>query len=308
MLAEQAPASSTWVAGGLYRLVRRDFVWGDAPMLELQGAAERNLPRHMRLHSLLRPLTRDERLQEMAHAASDLIGRNAELADLHAALHRVSNRETYNGHEGLAARVIYGEMGIGKTALVSTFLSELNPDVRVLRAEGSPARSDLPYAALGEWVSQLTGAYGGSPATEAQRLIADILKDTDSEAQAEDVVACLAELVSSGAVAAADEADAMHNRRLIATGLRGLLDRVAAKAPIVLVLETAQWCDRQTLEVVSELHHLDPSLPILLIVVSRPDDKVMTFTEGLVRMELRRRVAACRWQPLHAAGDGGCTA
>ena len=137
LLGEHAPPGVSWVAGGLYRLVRRDFVWGDAPTIKIPGAEERNLPADMRIYSLLRPHTREEKLLEMASASSDLIGRDAELADLHAAYYGVVGSGLSTGQ--VAARVISGEMGIGKTALLTAFLNELPPDARVLRAECSPA-------------------------------------------------------------------------------------------------------------------------------------------------------------------------
>ena len=60
-----------------------------------------------------------------------LIGRDAELADMHAAYHNAVTPGPSGGLGCVTARVIYGEMGIGKTALVQAFLSELPPDARV---------------------------------------------------------------------------------------------------------------------------------------------------------------------------------
>ncbi|MBN1611781.1 MAG: protein kinase [Polyangiaceae bacterium] len=287
ILANQAPASSTWVAGGLYRLVRRDFVWGDAPILELEAGVERNLPRQMRLHSLLRPLTREERLKEMAHASSDFVGRSAELADLHAAYHRAANPEPGTGSGQVAARVVYGEMGIGKTALISAFISELPPETPVVRAEASPSRIDLAYSALAEWIQKLARTRGGLRVSEATEVLSELLRDDLSLENPDAAVSCLAEILTGGIVTAADEADAVQNRLLITAGLRSLLSQAARQAAVVLVLEGAHWCDRPTLEVVSELRHVAVELPVLLIVVSRPDDRVVPFTDGMVRMELR---------------------
>jgi serine/threonine protein kinase len=287
ILANQAPASSTWVAGGLYRLVRRDFIWGDAPILELEAGTERNLPRHMRLHSLLRPLTREERLKEMAHASTDFVGRSAELADLHAAYHRATSTEAGTSSGQLATRVVYGEMGIGKSALVSAFISELPAEVSVLRAESSPSRIDLAYSALAEWVQKLAGTPGGQRLSEATEVLSELLRNDMGIENPDAVVSCLAEILTGGIVTAADEADAVQNRLLITTGLRSLLAKAARSSPVILVLEGAQWCDRPTLEVVSELRHAATELPVLLIVLSRPDDRVARLTEGMVRMELR---------------------
>ncbi|HTJ81661.1 MAG TPA: protein kinase, partial [Polyangiaceae bacterium] len=177
-LGENAPPGKTWVAGGLYRLVRRDFRWGDAPTLDLEGAESFGAPRVMRSYALLRPLTREERAVEMALAPNDLVGRDAEKADLHAAFHRavtppadgksdppearhssVPPRSPSSvGPRGqLMSRVVIGEMGIGKTALVATFLSELPRDTRVVSIECSPVKSEIPHATLCDLLREATG-------------------------------------------------------------------------------------------------------------------------------------------------------
>ncbi len=148
-LAAASPPGRTWVAGGLYRLVRREFQWGDAPTLELGGPAsegEQPLPKNMRVYALVRALTREERHAELAIAAGELVGRDVERADLQAAYHRA-----VVGPE-VVSRLIVGEMGIGKTALVASFLRDLPPDARAVRLECAPSHAELPYAAIGELV------------------------------------------------------------------------------------------------------------------------------------------------------------
>ncbi len=50
LLGDHAPPGVSWVAGGLYRLVRRDFVWGDAPTIKIEDAQRLSLPqRHAHL-------------------------------------------------------------------------------------------------------------------------------------------------------------------------------------------------------------------------------------------------------------------
>src|SRR5690606_35794802 len=173
LLSQRAGAGVSLVAGGLYRLVRRDFLWGDAPTVDIPEAERRNLPRAMRIYSLLRPLTREEKLQEMSMAPSDLIGRDAELADLHAGYYSVVGAGAGQGHA--TARLISGEMGIGKTALTSAFLSELPPDARVLRVECSPAKSEVPLSTINEWIRELTGTRPGQSLDVARQRIADAL-------------------------------------------------------------------------------------------------------------------------------------
>ena len=287
MLAAQSPAGGTWVAGGLYRLVRREFIWGDAPTLELESGGERNLPRNMRVHSLLRPLTREEKQVAMAKASSDLVGRDAELADLQAAFHRVSGADEDSGPGTFTVRVVYGEMGIGKTALVTSFVSELTGEARILRVECSPARSELPYAALADWFRELTQLSAEESAETVSNRISQLLPELRETEDGEALVRCLAEMATGVVAEAADEAEASWNRRHIATGMRALLANGAKDHPLVVVLEGMQWCDRPTLELARDIIQTSEALPIFLLLVSRPDEKLMPMLEGIVRLELK---------------------
>ncbi|MEZ4233529.1 MAG: protein kinase [Polyangiaceae bacterium] len=286
LLGERAPAGATWVAGGLYRLVRRDFVWGDAPTIQLEDADERDLPRNMRIYALQRPLTREERLQVMQHAPSDLVGRDAELADLHAAYHRAVSPGPSGQLGKVTARVVAGEMGIGKTALVSTFLSELPPDARVLRVECTPARTELPFANVGEWVREMTGTRAEQPLDEVIRTVEEMLGEFAHGQHGAEIVKRLAELVTGSLAQADDEAEVAHNRRLITSGLRRFFARVAVEAPLVVALEGLQWCDRPSLELLTQLVSREDSLPILALLVTRPSDRVTPFLQGIVRIDI----------------------
>jgi serine/threonine protein kinase/tetratricopeptide (TPR) repeat protein len=287
MLGDQAPPGASWVAGGLYRMVRRDFIWGDVPTVEIEDAASRDLPRNMRIYALLRPLTREEKQQQLAFAPNDLIGRDAELADLHAAFHQALTPGP-NGGLGLnTARVVFGEMGIGKSALVLTFLSELPPDARVLRVECSPARSELPFAAIADWVRELVGLPGDHPIDQVKQVIRETLGDFAEGKSGDEVVQRLAELATGKLAAAADEAEFAHKRRLTASGMRRFFARTAIDTPLVVVVEGIQWSDRPSMEIVSELLRRPDPLPILTILVARPDDRIEPYIQGMVRIELR---------------------
>jgi serine/threonine protein kinase/tetratricopeptide (TPR) repeat protein len=285
LLGEQAPPGVSWVAGGLYRLVRRDFVWGDAPTIKIPAAEERNLPQDMRIYSLLRPHTREEKLLEMASASSDLIGRDAELADLHAAYYGVVGSGLSTGQ--VAARVISGEMGIGKTALLTAFLNELPPDARVLRSECSPALSEVPFATVSEWVRELTGTRADQPIEEARSLISDALSELAGGEDGPEIMERMAELATGRVRSAVDEADVARSRQLVALGLRRFFARAALEAPLVIALDGLQWADRPSLELVTEFLKRPEPLPILVLLLARPDDRVMPQLEELVRIELK---------------------
>jgi hypothetical protein len=197
LIGSQAPADQTWVAGGLYRLVRRDFVWGDAPTIELESNRKQNLPRNMRIYALERPLTREEKLAQMAHAARDLVGRDAELADVHAAYHRAVTPSRPQTLGQVTARAVIGEMGIGKTALINAFVSELPPDARLVRVECSPASSEIPFATVGQFVREFTDTRTDQPIEEARSVVLEALGDFAGGRNRDEIVTRLAQLATA---------------------------------------------------------------------------------------------------------------
>ena len=285
LLGDHAPPGVSWVAGGLYRLVRRDFVWGDAPTIKIEDAESLSLPQDMRIYSLLRPHTRQEKLDEMALAQHDLIGRDAELADLHAAYYGVVGAAPNMGQ--VSARVVYGEMGIGKTALLAAFLNELPPDARVLRVESSPALSEVPFATISEWIRELTGTRIDQPFEQARELITDAFGEFASEEEGPDVILRMAELATGRVRQTVDDADVAETRQLIALGMRRFFARAAMDAPLVVALDGLQWSDRPSLDLITEFLRRAEPLSVLVILLTRPEDRVSAYIEGLVRVELK---------------------
>jgi eukaryotic-like serine/threonine-protein kinase len=298
-LGSRTPYGKTWVAGGVYRLVRRDFRWGDAPSLEIDHPEAHQVPEQMRLYALQRPLTREERMVELSLAPNELVGRDAERADLHAAFHRTvattgttvpppgeGGRRVLQGQ--LTARAVVGEMGIGKTALVNAFLAELPGETSVLYVECSPVKIELPLATVGDLLRFVTGMGLDHSIEEAQVAIASTLGErVATKGQGPRIVGRLAELVTGKQKPHADEDPENYGRDLVVSGVRVLLGSLASIQPMVVVVDGLQWADRASLEVLQELLRQTGLTPILAVVVTRPDERVTPFLEGLVRIELR---------------------
>jgi serine/threonine protein kinase/tetratricopeptide (TPR) repeat protein len=288
LLGARTPTGRTWVAGGLYRMVRRDFRWGDAPTVEIPPQPGRSLPPTMRVYALERPLSSEERLAEQALAPSDLVGRDAEKADLHAAYHRAVTRE--EGARGLlVSRVVIGEMGIGKTALVAAFLADLPPEARVLRLEASQVRIELPFGAIGDLTREALHLDEDASPEDARRAAIAALGPMARGSQGEATVARVVELAAGGSVPiqAQDGDDLAYRHKQLATAMRRLLTALASRHPLVVVCDGLQWIDRPSLELMTELVRRTDPLPILAILLTRPDDRVMGFLEGVVRIDLQ---------------------
>ena len=284
VLERATPLGRTWVAGGVYRLVRRDFRWGDAPTLRLEPATNLEVPGTMRVYALERSLSREERLAEAQAGASDLVGRDAEKADLHAAFHESVSGGAWGAGQ-LVCRAVIGEMGIGKTALVATFLAEMAPQARLLHVECTPVTMEVPYAAVAELVRGAIGTTGKEPFDEVVTLVARAGGAARGGDPTSPMVMRLAELATSQ-LGGGDE-DAYARRKHIVAGLRNLLASIALVQPLVLVVEGMHWGDKPSLDVIGELAHGVEPLPILVLLVTRHDDRVLNVLEGVMRAELR---------------------
>ena len=389
-LGWRTPFGKTYVAGGVYRVVRRDFRWAEAPSLDLRGA-DLAVPAQMRLYALVRPLSREERAHELALLPNDLVGRDAEKADLHAALHAAlstgdphsiarpssvgssrdasptpapsrhpsdgaprqpsdaaprrlsqsappdaldatprpspppepapptfasakldlsslddvggsvlpppepaeasshpvpSGQAGFRGH--LVARVITGEMGIGKSALVATFLSELPQTFRVLSIECSPVKSELPFATTADMLRAATGLGVDHSLNDAKNVIRQLLGPAAARLpQAVQIASRLAELCTGKHDESTEDEAAGYRRDLIVTGVRQLFGAMARTQPLVIVIDSLQWADRPSLELLQELLRRSDPVPVLLVLISRPDDRVAPFVAHLVQIELR---------------------
>jgi serine/threonine protein kinase/tetratricopeptide (TPR) repeat protein len=282
-LARETPLHRTWVAGGVYRLVRHEFGWGDAATLALAPPKGVELPKTMRTYALERSLSRGERRGEALAAPGDLVGRDLEKAELAAAYH-----QAVTGGAGgeLTCRVVSGELGIGKTALVASFAAELPPNARVARIECSPVRQELPLSAVAELVRDLVGLTGDETFDEVCSLIARAGGGAAQGDAHSPMVACLAELVTSRRAAFGGDEDALSRRRAVTSGVRHLFAAVAMLAPLVVIVEGLQWADKPSLELLSEISKTADPLPILVVLVTRPDERLAALLEGLVSVEV----------------------
>ncbi len=311
VLARATPISTTWVAGGVYRQVRRDFRWADAPTLDLHRpdvAPVQNLPPNMRIYALERSLSREEKAQEQSSAQNDLIGRDAEKAELHAAFHTAINGTpnappsnvnlSSTGNNPIAVltqgivttRAVVGELGIGKTALTATFISELPPNTRVIRTECTPVRIEVPYSALADLVRDAIGASGDESFDDMALLIARAGAGASASNidASNPMVQRLAEIAANQQREGqgGEDEDAHYRKKLLVSGLRHLIAAIAVEQPVVFLIEGLQWADKPTLDIIAELLKQQDPLPVLAVLVTRPDDRVAHLLEGKVRIEL----------------------
>lgn len=303
-LDARTPFGKTWVSGGAYRLVRRDFRWEDAPTLEIMNALELSVPPQMRVYSLGRPLTREERAAELSANPNDLVGRDAEKADLQAAYHRSLTPPVMSAPSAaslfpppgeslerargdVVVRTVIGEMGIGKTALVNAFICELPASTRIFRVECSPVKTELPLSTMSDLLREITGLGLEHSIEEASRMLEGLLGPASKTQQAPRMIGRLSELITGKNQKSDDDDVPSYRRDLVVLGIRTLLFAVARAQPVVAIIDGLQWTDRMSLDLFQELVKRTEPVPVLMLFVTRPDDRITSFIEGIVQVELR---------------------
>jgi DNA-binding CsgD family transcriptional regulator/tetratricopeptide (TPR) repeat protein len=192
-------------------------------------------------------------------SSPEFVGRTTELERLGGALDRAA--------DGTAAAVfVGGESGIGKTRLLRE-LERLAVDrgARVLRGDCLAFGADgLPYAPI---AAALRGLARDLPPTAFEQLVG---------AGGGDLARLLPELSVSRAPdepthGVSGAGDAIAQARLFGL-LRGLLDRLAAEAPVLFAIEDIHWADRSTLEFLSSLLRGLRDERLLLVCTYRSDE------------------------------------
>jgi DNA-binding CsgD family transcriptional regulator/tetratricopeptide (TPR) repeat protein len=183
------------------------------------------------------------------------IGRTQELAQLRELLARAG------GGEPLVA-LVGGEAGVGKTRLVERLATIAGEqEVRVLRGGCVPLGEEgLPFA----------------PVIQALRGLAGDLDEAELEAVAGPARAELGRLLpdlawGGGATAGAAGASQAGQGRLFEL-LLGVVQRLAATAPLLLVLEDLHWADRSTRDLLAYLAAALRSGRVLLVGTFRSDE------------------------------------
>lgn len=198
---------------------------------------------------------------------SDFVARDAELSALGDAFEAT--------REGQFAVVdIVGRSGMGKTALVREMVRRLpsgsSAPLLVLEARCHPSES-IPYKAFDAAMDDLTRYWLGLDDGAARTLF--------PEEGAPALALLFPELrrvpiVDAGVRDAEVRGDPRALRQAGFGALRTLLARVAARQPVVLWVDDAQWADADSVALVESVFGADPP-PIELVVSRRPAEETV---------------------------------
>ena len=186
----------------------------------------------------------------MAHQGEQLVGRAAELGSLDQALGELAQRRP-------SAVELVGEPGIGKTRLLAELGARADERGHtVLSGSASEFERDLPF-----WV--FVDALDAFVAGLDPRALASL--DDDARADLAHVLPAL-----SDEAAPADAGVPQDERHRIHRAVRRLLESLAVKRPLVLLLDDLHWADAGSIELLAALLRRPPSAPVLTAFALRP--------------------------------------
>ena len=211
---------------------------------------------------------RELAVPELLAAETPLFGRAVELARL-----RDLRDAAIQGQGGIAT--VVGEAGIGKTRLVGALVADaLSQGCRILIGRCHESDSILPF---GPWVDAFRSGEIGADE--------EILAAMHPTRRAE-LIRLLPEAGDADMVPASDTALRLFE------SVAELMEQVAARQPLVLVLEDLHWADEMSLRLLSFVSRRIPALPVLLVATAREEELADASMARRTLAELGHRVQA----------------
>lgn len=238
-LQSAAQPGETLVSRATFLLAQHAFAFAPAGSVSLKGKAE-PLEAYRLLGVAAQP--RPARGLESLGLRSPLVGRDAEMAALDAALGRAL--------AGQAQVVgLSGEAGAGKSRLLSEFLARRKEgEITVRRAACSPL-GQPPYGVIAAFFREAYGILPSDPLEMARRKIEDGLRALGAkEEESLGVAPMVGYVLGLETPVGATEVEPERLSRQILLMLRILLERRLAQGPLLLVVEDLHWADTASVE------------------------------------------------------------
>jgi len=192
--------------------------------------------------------------------SSTFVGRTRELALLSDVWDRVTAQRTPH------LVTVLGEAGLGKSRLATEFMAEVKRlGGFTVRGRTLPYRESSAYGAFASQLKQLCGIFESDPPDAALAKLRGTVETMLDPGAADEVAGHLAVLI--GLALEAPIAD----RETLFFSIRVFIEAVARDRPTLLVFEDLHWADDSLLDLVELLAARLRDLPILLLVLARPE-------------------------------------
>lgn len=250
------------IAEGTRRLLGNLFELADLGNLDLKGIAG-----PARAWAALRAGLAESRFDAL-HASNmiALVGREEESELLARRWLRVTSGE------GQVVQ-LSGEAGIGKSRLTAALMAHIAEEAHTrLRYFCSPQHTD---SALHPVIVQMERAAGVANAETTQGQLDkldDMLRQTSTAREDAALLAEMLSLPNDGRYPALELSPPQRRQKTL-QALVTQLEALACRSPVLMIFEDAHWADPTSLELFGRVVERIATLPVLLIVTSRPEFK-----------------------------------
>ena len=274
---EQSAAPGTLrVSVDSYRLVQGRFDVQEGQAIRIKGIDAPMLTYRVERE---RPRSAQAVRRGLDGATAALIGRDADLLQMHAALAAVQTARLQQGV------TLIGEAGLGKTRLVAEFeaaLLAVDPSTPLLRASAQPQGLHQPYGVIRDLLFRRFDVQDSDALDVAQAKLAAGLAPLFGD-RAQEQTALLGQLIGLDFSASPFIAGILQDGKQLRARafhawvefLRRLCDGLQPSAVLTLMLDDLQWADDGSLDAIEHLAsaglHLANSLPLLLLCAARPE-------------------------------------
>lgn len=223
-----------------------------------------------RLRPAASPHLEAEDAPEADHSGAFFVGRTEEFDALMRAF-----AQTRSGHARTV--LLYGESGVGKSALIRHFaehLAQSMPDLLVLAGRCYEHES-VPFKAIDGLIDALARTLRRWPISTVEALLP---RRTSLLEQTFPVLGTVPAVIATAAGQTAPALDPHEQRSRVFAALREMLGRMAERRPLLLLIDDLQWTDVDSIALLSHVLRVPDEPPLLLLASLRPGTQVLNGT------------------------------
>ena len=295
LLATEAHGAEILCGGTVYRAAKDDWHFEKLTTIDLPTSAGTSGSSAMadpgtdggtaggstraNVYRLRGPKERAQRIRERSRQAINLIGRELELKALRDAFREVS----VSGKKRQV--IIVGEAGLGKRALLSSFLASLAPsEANVFRAVGRAATSLIPFGIIADLGRDFFGLPDGADPGEIRKRATNAIKlffpEEHKAGKADKILEATCTVLGAG-TPAGQEMDAGERLEILLNGMSELETRMPGDTPLVFIAEDVHYADSQSMALFRELIRKPSKRGVFALITSRPDDEVLETANAI---------------------------
>jgi class 3 adenylate cyclase/tetratricopeptide (TPR) repeat protein len=266
-MEQTADPGTVRVSEATYKPIAPLFDAEDQGPIDVKGKDE-----PVRVYRIVGPKARPGRLRGVEGLASPMIGRDRELAALHGLARAAA------GGRGHVVSLM-AEAGLGKSRLVAELRAALAADgtlagMSVHEGRTLSYQTSVPYAPVADLIRHVLGLSDrAAPGyADLQGALARVLDESGRDAVAPFIASALG-IALPAAGAAADRVRFLEPPALqtaIVGAVADLVSQLAARRPLLLVLEDLHWADTSSLQVIERLLAVTDRASLMLLLVLRP--------------------------------------